>query len=58
MGFRAIRWCLENKEIFKDQLRAILMASAHGKVRLMYPMISGVDELTRANALLAESPQG
>ncbi len=57
MGFRAIRWCLENKEIFKDQLRAILMASAHGKVRLMYPMISGVDELTRANALLAECRQ-
>jgi phosphotransferase system enzyme I (PtsI) len=54
MGFRAIRWCLENKEIFKNQLRAILMASAHGKVRLMYPMISGADELARANAVLAE----
>ncbi len=54
MGFRAIRWCLDNVEIFKDQLRAILMASAHGKVRLMYPMISGVEELTRANAVLAE----
>jgi phosphotransferase system enzyme I (PtsI) len=54
MGFRAIRWCLENREIFKNQLRAILMASAHGKVRLMYPMISGADELARANAVLAE----
>ncbi len=54
MGFRAIRWCLDNVEIFKDQLRAILMASAYGKVRLMYPMISGVEELTRANAVLAE----
>lgn len=54
MGFRAIRFCLENPGIFKDQLRAILMASAHGRVRLMYPMISGAEELARANALLAE----
>ncbi|MBC7368477.1 MAG: phosphoenolpyruvate--protein phosphotransferase [Undibacterium sp.] len=54
MGFRAIRFCLEHTEIFKDQLRAILMASTHGKVRLMYPMISGADELARANAVLAE----
>jgi phosphotransferase system enzyme I (PtsI) len=54
MGFRAIRWCLEHKDIFKLQLRAILRASAHGKVRLMYPMISGAEELTRANAVLAE----
>ncbi len=54
MGFRAIRFCLEHQDIFKDQLRAILMASAHGKVRIMYPMISGSEELTRANAVLAE----
>jgi phosphoenolpyruvate-protein phosphotransferase (PTS system enzyme I) len=54
MGFRAIRFCLENEGIFKDQLRAILMASAHGKVKLMYPMISGSEELARANAMLAE----
>ncbi|MBI4622402.1 MAG: phosphoenolpyruvate--protein phosphotransferase [Verrucomicrobia bacterium] len=54
MGFRAIRFCLEHPDIFKDQLRAILMAGAHGKVRLMYPMISGSEELARANALLAE----
>jgi phosphoenolpyruvate-protein phosphotransferase (PTS system enzyme I) len=54
MGFRAIRFCLEHVEIFKDQLRAILMASAHGQVRLMYPMISGAEELARANAVLAE----
>lgn len=54
MGFRAIRFCLENPEIFKDQLRAILMASVHGDVRLMYPMISGADELARANAILTE----
>jgi phosphotransferase system enzyme I (PtsI) len=54
MGFRAIRFCLENINIFKDQLRAILMASAYGKVRMMYPMISGHEELARANAVLAE----
>jgi phosphotransferase system enzyme I (PtsI) len=54
MGFRAIRWCLENRDIFKNQLRAILRASAHGKACLMYPMISGADELARANALLEE----
>ena len=54
MGFRAIRFCLEHTDIFKDQLRAILMASAHGKVRIMYPMISGRDELRRANAILEE----
>ena len=57
MGFRAIRWCLENVAFFKDQLRAILMASAHGKVRLMYPMISGAEELARANAVLEECRQ-
>lgn len=54
MGFRAIRFCLEQPDIFKDQLRAALMASAHGKVKLMYPMISGEEELARANAMLAE----
>jgi phosphotransferase system enzyme I (PtsI) len=54
MGFRAIRFCLEHQDIFKEQLRAILMASVYGKVRLMYPMISGVEELARANAVVAE----
>ncbi|HSY54472.1 MAG TPA: phosphoenolpyruvate--protein phosphotransferase [Opitutaceae bacterium] len=54
MGFRAIRFCLEHVNIFKDQLRAILLASVYGRVRLMYPMISGVEELDRANAVLAE----
>jgi phosphoenolpyruvate-protein phosphotransferase (PTS system enzyme I) len=55
MGFRAIRFCLEHPEIFKDQLRAILMASTYGRARLMYPMISGVEELARANAVLEEA---
>lgn len=55
LGFRAIRMCLENPVMFKNQLRAILRASAHGAVELMYPMISGAEELDRANALLAEA---
>jgi phosphotransferase system enzyme I (PtsI) len=54
MGFRAIRFCLEHTDVFKEQLRAILRASSFGKVKLMYPMISGEEELARANAVLAE----
>jgi len=54
MGYRAIRFCLDNQGIFKDQLRAVLLASKLGKVKLMYPMISGVDELARANAILED----
>ncbi len=54
MGFRAIRFCLEHTDIFKEQLRAILRASAYGKAKIMYPMISGNEELARANAVLAE----
>ena len=55
LGFRAIRLCLEHPELFKTQLRAILRASAHGKVEMMYPMISGAEEIDRANALLEEA---
>ena len=54
MGFRAIRFCLENLGIFRDQLRAILLASHHGNAKLMYPMISGAEELAQANAVLDE----
>lgn len=54
LGFRAIRMCLEHPELFKAQIRAILRASAHGRVEMMYPMVSGVEELDRANALLEE----
>lgn len=55
LGFRAIRMCLENPALFKEQLRAILRASAHGKVEIMYPMIGCAEELERANTLLAEA---
>ncbi|HEY1764024.1 MAG TPA: phosphoenolpyruvate--protein phosphotransferase [Opitutaceae bacterium] len=54
MGFRAIRFCLENRDLFKDQLRAILLASHFGKTKVMYPMISGAEEMAQANLLLEE----
>jgi len=57
MGFRAIRFCLEHKDVFREQLRAILRAGAHGNVRIMYPMISGVQELIQANHILDEAKE-
>jgi len=54
LGWRAIRFCLENIDIFKTQLRAILRASSVGNVKIMFPMISGLDELRRAIAVLDE----
>ncbi|MDP3921600.1 MAG: phosphoenolpyruvate--protein phosphotransferase [Candidatus Omnitrophota bacterium] len=52
LGWRAIRFCLTREDIFKTQLRAILRASAFGDLKVMYPMISNVDELRSANAIL------
>ena len=52
LGWRAIRFCLAQPELFRAQLRAILRASAEGNVKMMYPMISGLEELKQANALL------
>jgi len=57
LGWRAIRICLAEPEIFKVQLRAILRASAFGKVLIMYPMISGVGEVRAANVLLAQAKE-
>ncbi len=57
LGWRAIRFCLARPDIFKTQLSAILRASVHGNVRLMYPMITGPGELRQANAILAEVKQ-
>lgn len=54
LGWRAIRFCLARPDVFKLQLRAVLRASAFGNLRLMYPMISGIEELTQANAILEE----
>jgi phosphoenolpyruvate-protein phosphotransferase (PTS system enzyme I) len=52
LGWRAIRFCLAQPELFSTQLRAILRASAEGNVKMMYPMVSGLDELNQANALV------
>jgi phosphotransferase system enzyme I (PtsI) len=54
LGWRAIRLCLENIDIFKTQLRAVLRASAVGNIKIMFPMISGLEELRRAKAVLTE----
>ncbi|MFA4888960.1 MAG: phosphoenolpyruvate--protein phosphotransferase [Candidatus Omnitrophota bacterium] len=55
LGWRAIRFCLARPDVFKVQLRAILRASVHGDLKLMYPMISGIEELKQANAVLEEA---
>jgi len=52
LGWRAIRFCLARPDIFTLQLRAILRASVHGNLKLMYPMISGIEELRQANKIL------
>jgi phosphotransferase system enzyme I (PtsI) len=52
LGLRAIRFCLREPDIFKTQLRAILRASAFGRIQLMFPMISGLQELLDAKAIL------
>jgi phosphotransferase system enzyme I (PtsI) len=52
LGSRAIRLCLEEPEIFRTQLRAILRASAFGNISMMYPMIAGPGELRAANGIL------
>ncbi len=54
LGWRAIRYCLEENNIFRTQLRAILRASSEKNVRVMYPMISGVEELDESNDRLRE----
>ncbi|RLB89299.1 MAG: phosphoenolpyruvate--protein phosphotransferase [Deltaproteobacteria bacterium] len=54
LGLRAIRFCLQSPEIFQTQIRAILRASAFGNIRIMFPMISQVEELVSAKRLLDE----
>jgi phosphotransferase system enzyme I (PtsI) len=54
LGWRAIRFCLEEREMFRAQLRAILRASTDENVKLMFPMISGIGEMDQANAVLEE----
>jgi phosphotransferase system enzyme I (PtsI) len=54
LGYRAIRLCLDRKDIFKTQLRALLRASIYGNLRIMFPMISGVNELREAKKVIEE----
>lgn len=54
LGWRAIRFCLENLDIFKAQLRAILRASVGANVKMMFPMISGLDEVRRGLQIVEE----
>jgi phosphotransferase system enzyme I (PtsI) len=54
MGLRAIRFCLKEVAIFKTQLRAIMRSSAYGKVKIMFPMISGIEEVRQIKIILSE----
>ena len=55
MGFRAIRYCLKNRSLFKSQIKAILRASAFGDVRIMFPLITAVEELRQGKELVEEA---
>ncbi|WP_130870597.1 phosphoenolpyruvate--protein phosphotransferase [Intestinimonas massiliensis (ex Afouda et al. 2020)] len=54
LGYRAIRICLDRPELFRTQLRALLRASAYGSLRIMFPMISELEELRQAKRILAD----
>jgi len=58
LGWRALRLCLAHPDIFRTQLRAILRASAFGKLKILYPMVSGVEELREANDILNDVKRG
>ncbi|WP_417899635.1 phosphoenolpyruvate--protein phosphotransferase [Bacillus haimaensis] len=57
LGFRAIRLCLEEQEIFRTQLRALLRASSYGNLKIMFPMIATLDEFRQAKAILLEEKE-
>jgi len=54
LGYRAIRLCLDRKDIFKPQLRALLRASVYGNLKIMFPMISSLSEIEEAKSILSE----
>jgi phosphotransferase system enzyme I (PtsI) len=58
MGLRAIRFSIKETNIFKTQLTGILRASVHGKLRILFPMISGIEEVRRAKTILEEVRKG
>lgn len=57
LGWRAIRFCLDMRDVFKTQLKALLRAAAYGDIRIMYPMIVSVEEFRKANQMLEECKQ-
>ena len=54
LGFRAIRFCLQRKDIYETQLKALVRASAFGKIKVMVPLVTGVDELRQVKAMIAD----
>ncbi|WP_010098431.1 phosphoenolpyruvate--protein phosphotransferase [Ornithinibacillus scapharcae] len=54
LGFRAIRFCLENEHVFRPQLRALLRASVYGNLKIMFPMIATLEEFRKAKEILLE----
>ena len=54
LGFRAIRYCLQRKDIYEIQLKALLRASAFGKIKIMVPLVTGVDELRQVKTMIKE----
>ena len=54
LGFRAIRYCLQRKDIYEIQLKALLRASAFGRIKIMVPLVTGVDELRQVKAMIKE----
>ncbi|MFD1038814.1 phosphoenolpyruvate--protein phosphotransferase [Virgibacillus byunsanensis] len=54
LGFRAIRFCLENEDVFRPQLRALLRAGVHGNLKVMFPMIATLEEFRQAKAILMD----
>ena len=57
LGFRAIRFCLENEDVFRPQLRALLRASVYGNLKIMFPMIATLEEFRQAKAILMDEKE-
>jgi phosphotransferase system enzyme I (PtsI) len=57
LGWRAVRFCLSRQDVFLAQLRALLRASVHGNLKLMFPMISGVEELEAVLGVMEQAKQ-
>ena len=57
LGYRAIRLCLDQQDIFRTQLRALLRASVYGKLNIMFPMVATINEFRDAKAILLEEKE-